>query len=281
MGLWFGILGSLRITVDGRDVALDSPKQRRLLAALLVDAGSVVSADRLAQVLWGDDPPEDPSGAVQTHVSRLRARLGEEGGAQTRHVVVTRAPGYALAVEPQQVDAMQFEQQVEAARAASTPQATAELLQQALQLWRGRPLAEFDIDRARVEAVRLDELWTAAVELQADALLALGRYAQAVGELEAAVAHHPLREHLRGQLMAALVGSGRRAEALATYRDLRDVLVEELGWSRPRPCATSSGRSCSRRRTCRGRRHHATSGTQGEPHRRASRIPCRRSCRIP
>lgn len=227
-GLQFGILGSLQVTVDGHEVPVDSPKQRHLLAALLIDVGSVVSADRLAEFLWAADPPDDPSGAVQTHVSRLRTRLGREG-APARHVLVTRPPGYALVVDPSQVDARLFEQQVEEARGASTARATADLLQEALALWRGRPLAEFEDARARAEAIRLEELRTAAVELRADALLAMGRYAEVIGELEAAVARHPLREHLRGQLMVALVRSGRQVEALSAYRDLRDVLVEELG----------------------------------------------------
>ncbi len=229
IGLQFGVLGSLRIMVDGREVALDSPKQRRLLAALLIEVGSVVSADRLAQVMWGDQQPVDPAASVQTHVSRLRSLLGQEGGAHARHALVTRSPGYVLAVDPQSVDAGRFEDLVRQAHAASTPQVAADLLEDALQLWRGTPLAEFDHALLQAEASRLEELRIAAVELRAEALLALGRYGQVAGELEAAVARHPLREHLRGQLMVALVRSGRQAEALAMYRDLRDVLVEELG----------------------------------------------------
>jgi DNA-binding SARP family transcriptional activator len=196
---------------------------------LLVEVGSVVSTDRLAEILWGDDPPDDPAGAVQTHVSRLRTVLGREGGEQARRVLTTRPPGYALAVDPKQIDAGRFEWLVEEARAAPTPQRAAERLACALELWRGEPLAEFDHEFARAEATRLKELRTTARELRGEALLALGRYAQAVIELEAAVARHPLREQLRGQLMVALVRSGRQADALAVYRDLRDVLVDELG----------------------------------------------------
>lgn len=223
--LQFGILGPLRITVDGRELVLDSPKQRRLLATLLLDVGRVVSADRLADILWGDDQPADPSGAVQTHVSRLRALLGDED----RRMLVTRPPGYLLAVDPDQIDARRFERLLDEARAASTPEATADLLRSALELWRGSPLAEFEHDVARAEATRLEELRVIAVELRAESLLAMGRYAQLAGELEAAVSRHPLREQLRGLLMVTLVGSGRRADALATYRELRDVLVDELG----------------------------------------------------
>lgn len=225
----FGILGSLRIVVDGREIALTSPRQRILLSALLVDVGWIVSTDRLAEVMWGDDQPDGPPGAVYTHVSRLRSLLQQHGGQEARRMLVTRPPGYVLAVEPGQVDAGRFERLVEEAQAAAAPQTTAELLEKALVLWRGRPLAEFDHESALVEAARLEELHTTAVELRADALLALGRYAPLAGELEAAVARHPFRERLRGQLMVALVRCGRQADALAAYRDLRDALVGELG----------------------------------------------------
>ncbi len=228
-GVRFGILGSLRVEVAGRELPIGSTKQRRLLGALLVDAGTVVSADRLAEILWGDDQPDDPAGAIQTHVSRLRSLFARWGGDRARDVLVTQPPGYVLTVDREHVDAGRFEELVEEARAAATAQATADLLGVALELWRGRPLAEFDDEFARVEAVRLQELRLAAVELRADALLTMGRFDLVVEEVEAAVARNPLRERLRGQLMVALDRCGRRADALATYRDLRDVLVTELG----------------------------------------------------
>lgn len=228
-GVRFGILGPLRVEVGGHELSIGSAKQRRLLGALLVDAGTVVSADRLAEILWGDDQPDDPAGAIQTHVSRLRSLFARRGGDEAREVIVTRPPGYVLSVDREHVDAGRFQVLVEEARAASTAQATADLLGVALDVWRGRPLAEVDDEFARVEAVRLQELRLSAVELRADALLTTGRFDLVAEELEGAVARNPLRERLRAQLMVALDRCGRRADALATYRDLRDVLVGELG----------------------------------------------------
>ncbi len=98
VGVQFGILGSLRIVVDGREVAVTSPKQRSLLSAPLVDAGSVVSADSLAEVMWGADQPHDPAGAVHLHVSRLRSLLQAHGGREAVHALLTRPPGYVLAI---------------------------------------------------------------------------------------------------------------------------------------------------------------------------------------
>ena len=229
MAVQFEILGSLRIVVDGREVPLKSPKQRRLLGALLINAGSVVSTDRLAEILWGSDQPDDPSGTIQTHVSRLRALFHRWGGEEARRMLVTRPPGYALAADPDSVDAGRFEKLVEEARAVSTPQATADVLEEAMKLWRGRPLLEFDHEFASAESTRLEELRILAREMWADAMLVLGRYAQVAGELESVVARHPLREQLCGQLMVALDRCGRRADALAAYRELRDELVGELG----------------------------------------------------
>ncbi|MFP4513840.1 MAG: BTAD domain-containing putative transcriptional regulator, partial [Acidimicrobiales bacterium] len=229
IGVHFGILGPLSIVVDGHEVDLDSPKQRSLLVALLVESGSAVPTDRLAEIVWGDDQPVDPTSTIQTHVSRLRSLLGEWSGESAREVLVTRPSGYVLAVDPDQVDAHRFERLVEEARDAATPQATVDLLGAALALWRGRPFAELDHEQADAEAARLQELRLTALELRADAMLRLARHGEVVAELEVPVARNPLREHLRGLLMVALYRSGRQADALAAYRDLRDQLVGELG----------------------------------------------------
>ncbi|MDZ7678726.1 MAG: BTAD domain-containing putative transcriptional regulator [Acidimicrobiales bacterium] len=228
-GVQFGILGPLSIVVDGHEVALDSPKQRSLLVALLVEAGSAVATDRLAEIVWGEDQPVDPSSTIQTHVSRLRGLLEEWCGESARELLVTRPTGYALAVHPDQVDARRFERLVEEARGAATPEATVELLGAALALWRGRPFVELDHEQADAEATRLQELRLAALELRADAMLRLARHGEVVAELEVPVARNPLREHLRGLLMVALYRNGRQVDALAAYRDLRDQLVGELG----------------------------------------------------
>ncbi|MGY2082475.1 AfsR/SARP family transcriptional regulator [Blastococcus sp. SYSU DS0539] len=227
--LRFGILGPLRVDVGGAEVPIGSPKQRVALSALLVEPGAVVSSERLAEILWGDDQPDDPAGAIHTHVSRLRAVLERRAGAQVHDVLVTRPGGYQLVAPADHIDAGRFERLVEEARAASAPQARVEFTGRALRLWRGPPLPECDHAEALAAAARLEELRAAGLELRIDALLRLGRHHQAVAELEVPVARSPLRERVRGQQIVALYRSARQADALAAYRDLRDTLVDELG----------------------------------------------------
>jgi len=200
-------------------------KERALLADLLVHAGRVVSADRLVEDLWGDDPPGNPANTLQGRVSALRRALGTAGAG----LVVTRPPGYVLEADPGQVDAARFERLVgEAGRAAGD--AAAGPLAEALGLWRGPALAEFaDQPWAQAEAARLEELRLGAVEALVELRLAAGDHTGLVGELEGLVAEHPTRERLRGQLMVALYRSGRQADALEVYQATRAVLAEELG----------------------------------------------------
>ncbi|CCG04190.1 BTAD domain-containing putative transcriptional regulator [Blastococcus saxobsidens] len=227
--LRFGILGALRVEVGGDELRLGSRKQRVLLAALLAEAGAVISTDRLADILWGEDQPDGPAGAIQTQVSRLRGALARGGGAPARDVLVTRPGGYAVIVAPDRVDAGRFERLLAEVRAAPAPRARVELTGRALRLWRGPPLPECDHARAIAEAARLAELRWVAVELRADAMLRLGRHQDVVAELEVPIASHPLREQLRGLLMVALYRAGRQADALATYRELRETLAGDLG----------------------------------------------------
>jgi DNA-binding SARP family transcriptional activator len=213
----FALLGTLEVRDGGRPVALGRPKQRALLALLLLNANRVVARERLIDELWGDDPPGLAVKAVQTYVSQLRKLLPE--GA-----LVTRQPGYALHVAPESVDLLRFERLVADARGVEPAQASS-LLAEALALWRGPPLAEFgDEPFARVEAGRLEALRLGALEERIDADLALGRHVDLVGELEVLIAEEPQRERLRGQLMLALYRSGRQAEALAAYREARAAL---------------------------------------------------------
>lgn len=228
-GVRFGILGSLRIEVDGIEVGLASPKLRVLVAALLIDVGEVVSIARLAETLWGDDQPVDAARASRTYISRVRRALSETDGERARSMIETRPTGYALVVDPRCIDAWRFEAMVEAARVAPSPEVAAKLLRDALALWRGDALCEFDDERVNTEAARLTELRRVAVELRADAMLRLARYQEAAGELEVATARNPLRERLHGQLMVALYRSGRQADALGVYRELRRELIEGLG----------------------------------------------------
>ena len=205
-----------------------SARVRRLLAALAVRAGSVVSADHLAEAVWGADQPADPGGALHTLVSRLRAALDAVGGPELR----TRPPGYLLEVDRERFDAAAFEDLVTTARAAlpATPSRAAGLLDQALGLWRGPAYAEFaDQELARAEAARLEELRLAAVEDRAEAELALGRPEAAVARLEQLAADHPLRERPVALRMLAMHRAGRSADALAEFRAYRELLDGELG----------------------------------------------------
>jgi predicted ATPase/DNA-binding SARP family transcriptional activator len=224
--LEFRTLGPLEVSLDERAVELGGYRQRALLAALLLRANEVVSTDRLIEDVWGESAPPSAPNMVQVYVSRLRKALG-------RDLLVTRPPGYLMLVEEAQVDAIRFARMVARARDAladGEASAARGLLEEAMQLWRGAPLADFTYEPfAQSEVARLDELRMEAIELRVDADLALGRHAQLVGELEQAIAAHPFRERLRGQLMLALYRSGRQAEALDAYRAARGTLVEELG----------------------------------------------------
>lgn len=224
------VLGTLEVVADDDTaVPLASPKLRRLLAALVVNAGSVVSADRLADVVWGDDPPENPTGALHNLVSRLRRRLRSDDGRSV--TVATQAPGYTLTLDRDMLDATRFADLVERARAASgDPAAAAGLYDEALALWRGEAYAEFlDEPFARAEAARLGELRATAAEERIEAALALGRTDDAIARLEPLIAAQPLRERPRALLMVALYRAGRQADALAAYRRYREVVETELG----------------------------------------------------
>jgi DNA-binding SARP family transcriptional activator len=218
----FRILGPLEVIEDGQPLPLGPPKQRMLLAALLLRSNEAVSTDELIDALWGEHPPERAAKSLQVYVWRLRKLLGRE-------VLQTRPPGYALSVSPEDLDLHRFESLRDAARSRA-PIDAAELLREALGLFRGRPLADFAYEPfAEAECARIDELRLQALEDRVEADLELGRHAELVGELESLVAGQPLRERLRAQLMLALYRCGRQAEALAAYQDARGRLVEELG----------------------------------------------------
>ena len=208
----FRVLGPLEVVQEGRAVALGGARQRALLAILLTRANEVVSTDRLIDDLWGDTPPKTAANTIQFYVSQLRKALGADR-------IVTRAPGYAIRVEAEELDLEVFERLA----ADGEPR-------DALALWRGAPLADFAYEAfAQSEIARLEELRLAVFEQRIDADLAEGRHTELVGELERLVAEHPLRERLRGQLMLALYRAGRQAEALEAYQATRRALVDELG----------------------------------------------------
>jgi eukaryotic-like serine/threonine-protein kinase len=211
----FRILGPLEVVADGEVVDLGGQRQRAVLAVLLLHANKLVSADRLIDALWPEDPPETAAKTLRVYVSRLRKALGRER-------ILTRAHGYVITVQPAELDVMQAERLLE--------QGGVDAIREALALWRGPTLADFADDPfAQSEIARVENLKLACREDQIEADLTVGRHAQLVGELHGLVQEHPLRERLRTQLMLALYRSGRQAEALETYRDARRALTGELG----------------------------------------------------
>jgi len=220
--LEFRILGPLEVSDETGPIALGGQRQRALLTVLLLEAGRVIPTDRLVDLLWGEEAPKTATTSLQNSISRLRRELGED-------VLETRAPGYVLRAEAQQVDAGRFEQLLRDARQAP-PEERRNTLQRALELWRGQALAEFTFEQfAQAEIRRLEELRLVALEERIDADLELGRHGDVVGELEALVGQHPLRETFCRQLMLALYRAGRQAEALDAYQHARTRFVEELG----------------------------------------------------
>ncbi|MEV0408984.1 BTAD domain-containing putative transcriptional regulator [Actinoallomurus sp. NPDC050550] len=228
----FGILGPLEVHASaGAPVAVGGPRVRALLALLLLDAGRVVTAERLIDALYGEDPPAGVANALQSQVSRLRRGLRSVDG--SGDLVEFHPAGYRLAVEPDDVDALRFERLARDGRRALTAgdhARAAALLREGLDLWRGPALADVTAaSYAEAQAARLEELRLGAFEDHAEARLALGGHRDLVTELQDLVAAHPLRERLRGQLMRALYGGGRQAEALAVFEDARRTLADELG----------------------------------------------------
>jgi predicted ATPase/DNA-binding SARP family transcriptional activator len=224
----FRILGPLEVKDGGRNVDLGGPRERVLLARLLISANLVVSADRLAEDLWSGEPPAHWLPTLRVYISRLRRALGPGAAA-----VLTEPPGYRLRVAAGQLDADGFERLVAAARrdlADGRPEAAAAGLRRALGMWRGPALSGAeDLPFARADAARLEEARLSAVEDWVEAELGCGHHASMTAELDGLVNSYPLRERLRGQRMRALYRSGRRADALGAYRELRAYLDEELG----------------------------------------------------
>ena len=223
-----GLLGELEVVGDdGEVVAVTGAKQRALLAVLALHAGRSVPAEQLVDGLWGEDPPPAVRNGLQGLVSKLRRALGSTG------IVTMRGGGYALELPPEAIDVHRYERLVAAGRAAAAggdPARATALLVEADSLWRGEALAEFAYeDFASPTITRLAEVRLGAVEERLEAELRLGRHHELVGELDALVAAHPLRERPRCLLMVALYRAGRQADALRAYQEGRHVLGEELG----------------------------------------------------
>jgi DNA-binding SARP family transcriptional activator len=226
----FRIMGPLEVMSPDGWTPITAAKWRSLLACLLVQPGQLMSTESLMFELWGDNRPNTANNMVSIYVHRLRKEvLGDTGG----KVLVHRAPGYLLRVSPRDVDFQVFESLVASGRAAlatADPEHARELLSKALALWRGPLLADVPPSPLlEAHADRAGELRLDATELRVEADLACGRAAQIVTELRGLVTEHPLRERLWALLMRALEEAGRRAEALETYAQARQVISDELG----------------------------------------------------
>src|SRR5262245_5394358 len=208
----FRILGPLDVHTNDGALELRGRKQRALLALLLLEANRPVSRDRLVDALWEDEPTATAAKALQVYVSQLRKQLGHDR-------LLTKPAGYVLQVAPDELDLARFRDLRAEGR-----------LHDALALWRGPPLAEFAQSRfAQAEIARLEELRLSCLESRIEADLADGRHADVVGELEALVQQHPLRERLRLLHVLALYRCSRQADALDAYQAARRALVDELG----------------------------------------------------
>ena len=232
--LSIGVLGPVEVVRDGELLDLGGPQQRALIAHLALDVGRVVPVERLIDRLWGDDPPRTGLGTLQSYVSRLRRVLepGRPAGTAAQ-VLVSEAPGYALRVPPEAVDVHRFTATLAEARRSAAAGYAAQALAQfdaALALWRGEALAGVGPDeQVRPIVLRFEEERAQAVEERFDAMLALGRHAEAVPALQAAVEQAPLREGLWASLALALYRSSRQAEALRALSAARAALLDELG----------------------------------------------------
>jgi len=224
----FRSLGPLEVVAGGESLAVGGAQQRAVLALLLVCAPEPVFLDRVIDELWGDRPPATAQHAVQVYISGIRKVLRAGGGG----VVVSSSPsGYWLDVDPERLDARRFERLLSDAQRAlgDDPSGARESFEEALELWRGPPLAEFaQFDFARLEADRLEELRALAVEGLVESRLACGEHGEVIAAVTALVAANPLRERPRRLLMLALYRSGRHAEALEAYRDACAAL-DEIG----------------------------------------------------
>jgi DNA-binding SARP family transcriptional activator len=227
--MWFGVLGPLLVRHGDAVVEVPAARHRTLLAALLLQAGTTVPADTLAEIVWDGAPPPGAEVTLRSHVSRLRQALGPD----VRERVVTRYRGYLIEASEEEVDLLHFRRLCReggaAARNGEWAQAW-ESLDEALGLWRGAPFADVPCELLhRDELPGLEELRLQALEWRADAGLGLGRHGELAAELLPLTAAHPLRERFQAQLMLAQYRCGRQAEALATYQSARQMLAEALG----------------------------------------------------
>ncbi|WP_255431412.1 AfsR/SARP family transcriptional regulator [Amycolatopsis sp. WAC 01416] len=221
---------------------MGAPKQRALLAVLLINANRAVSADQLMAELWGERPPPSAAGLLAGYVWRLRNGLGDPGG----RMLSTRAPGYRLVLPSGATDVDEYEGLVAAGRkslAEGDLSSAVAALTEGLGMWRGTPMADVAmVPSVLAESARLEEARLAVVEARIEAEIGLGGHETLLPELKSMVSQFPLRERLHAHLMVALHRSGQQAEALGAYRDLRRLLVDELGVEPSKPLRELQGR---------------------------------------
>ncbi|WP_143590712.1 AfsR/SARP family transcriptional regulator [Thermoactinospora rubra] len=222
----FRLLGPVEVSANGRLVPLGGAKPQALLAALLLDHGRVVPISHLIDVLWPQNPPDTARAVIQTYVKTLRQSLRRHG---IHEAILTRSPGYMARIPPNSLDLHVFEQLVTQAHASADLEKKSELLGKALALWRGPAMAGLDHTLLAGEAARLNELRLSTTEERIAVDMALGRHELLLPELTALVERHPTNERLRAHHLVCLHEAGRVAEALASYRRGRDLMVQELG----------------------------------------------------
>jgi DNA-binding SARP family transcriptional activator len=226
----FSILGPVQIRTSVTEITVAAPRERILLALLLLREGQLVPVQQVITALWDTGPPPTARAQVHSCVSRLRQLLRKAG--LPEDLVVTEPAGYRIKVGPEDLDAALFAARVERGRAAAADGDLAggrDELRAALELWRGRPLTDVDSDVVRAAAAHLDEQWTAAMALCLDLELQLDLAEEILAEVADLVERFPHHEQFRGHLMTALARTGRRADALAVFRRGRALLAEELG----------------------------------------------------
>lgn len=229
----YGVLGKLEVHRDGAELDVGAFRQRALLALLLTEPNAVLSTDSIIDALWGTDGTTDRQNSLWVYVSGIRKVLEPEREKRTEAtVLVTRPPGYALIIEPDDLDSVRFERMIGEGRALAPtdPSAASLVFGEALGLWRGRAFEDFAYEAfAQTEITRLEALRQEAVEARIDADLARGMATELVSELSTLVRQHPLNERLAGQHMLALYRAGRQADALRAYQVITQHLGQELG----------------------------------------------------
>jgi DNA-binding SARP family transcriptional activator/tetratricopeptide (TPR) repeat protein len=227
--MWFGLLGTLQVRIDDREIRVPGMRQRILLAALLLRSGQALSVAQLSELVWDGLPPRQAAVTLRSYVQRLRRALGPHS--PTR--IITTSGGYKLDATADQIDIEQFDDQLRSGIAAAESgdwERAIGMLDQAQSLWRGSPLADVPCQALQLaEVPRLEEQRLQAIQWRMEASLQLGQHEHVMPQLQSLTAEHPLREPFHGQLMVALYRSGRQADALTAYRTARGILVSELG----------------------------------------------------